>query len=388
MKNLVARVYRVSVEGRLEAGIAMWRLLFLLVFAACDGPAATAQLLGKQAAHARDTAQRKMRAAIISAGPEECGIGYQYRSPPEMLNCRANITVTRLNCWVAIPNVTPPGARVNVVWYWRSLDEEERGSNSAFEVADSPPFKYVNTVCDRESICPNDLENLTVNVSYLEISHFEAPLQGDYACRLVLINQTTGMVQQALQPSACTRLQLFPDQVVNCDIFGQHSTWTCADTIQQLGQCPQEFLFHPTTTSVVTHTISTTSPDQFKSPSYALFHITSLSMVFFASTAGSPTVEPSPHTPYSTAYTQPSPSPPHSTTVPQSSPSTPTEEQSNTLNYVYVVLGVAGLLILAAIATAVLIVLGIRCTRKKRAISLKNGRLITSHHCLLYPCFI
>ncbi|CAI8053041.1 hypothetical protein GBAR_LOCUS29010, partial [Geodia barretti] len=89
----------------------MWRLLFvLLVFAACDGPAATAQLLG----------------------PEECGIGYQYRSPPEMLNCRANITVTRLNCWVAIPNVTPPGARVNVVWYWRSRDEAERGSNSAF----------------------------------------------------------------------------------------------------------------------------------------------------------------------------------------------------------------------------------------------------------------
>ena len=49
----VARVYRVSVEGRLEAGIAMWRLLFLLVFAAYDGPAASAQLLGKQVAHAR-----------------------------------------------------------------------------------------------------------------------------------------------------------------------------------------------------------------------------------------------------------------------------------------------------------------------------------------------
>ena len=331
---------------------------------------------------AHNSAQRNMRGATNFAGPEECEIGYQYRSLPEELNCRANITVTRLKCWVAIPTVIPAGTRVNVVWYWRSVEQAQSGSNAAFQVTDSPPFQNVNTICDSQLVCPNDFENLTVTVNSLEISHFEAALQGDYACRVELTNQSTGMVEEVMQPSACTSLQLVPGQVQNCEIVGQKSMWSCADTVQQPGECPQEFSLHPTT-SVVTPTTFTTS--LYKSKSQSLLHYissqgpssmpllntTSQSMVLFAFTTGSPTLKSSLQPPYSTPFHQLSPSP--------STPTgTPTEDQSNTLNYIYIVLGVAGLLTLAAVGTVVSVIVGIRSMRKKRVISLKHGRLIIS----------
>ena len=346
--------------------------LYFLILAACNWPAARAQLLGKgllrmhaislttpPCVRARCCA-RSHRVESFSAGAEECGMGYQYMSPPEVLNCRANITVTRLRCWIAIPSVIPAGTSVNVLWYWRTLNEAERGSNAAFEITDSPPFKYVHTICNREEFCPSDQENLTVTLSQLEISHFEAALQGDYACRVVLTNQTTAVVQHAMPPSTCARVRLVHDLTQNCEILGQHQLWSCADTIQQPDECPREFLSHRSTSVVTSTTLTISLQSTAYTASIRIFEST----VFLTSTRGSPTLSPLPYSSYSRTTTYPSPT----------LSGTPTEQKSSQLNFINVALGVGSILILAAIGTVVLIILCIRITRRKKLINLKNGR--------------
>ena len=352
--------------GRLLAGDVTWRLLCLLVFAAYNGSAANAQLLGKKIRlmkRLRVGGMRVIRAKLnirtVPAGADECLIGYQYRSPPEGLNCRANITVTRLNCWVALPTVIPAGTRVDVIWYWRSIDEAERGSNVAYQVSNSPPFQYVHTFCDREPICPIHVENLTVNVNQLEISHFGATLQGDYTCRVMLTNQTTGVMDQAMQPSACARLQLVSDQAQNCEIVGIRSAWSCADTVQQLEECPQEFSFHPTT-SVVTPT-SSSHMSLWDTSTTSVHTLQTRTTTSIISSRGSPTLQPSPHLSYSTSYPSPTQS------------GTPTDRQSASLSYIYISLGVSSLLLLAAIGTVISIILGVRSMRQRKVINLRHG---------------
>lgn len=89
-------------------------------------------------------------------GPDQSGIGYQYRSPPEQLKCSANITVTRLDCWVALPS-TPLSTKVEVRWYWRSLVDADEGSITAFQVYNSFPFLSVDIPCNRVEVCPTAL---------------------------------------------------------------------------------------------------------------------------------------------------------------------------------------------------------------------------------------
>lgn len=174
----------------------------------------------------------------------ECGVGYQYRSPPEELLCKANITLTRLNCLVAFPSSTPINTRVEVRWYWRNLEDAAAGSNTAIEVNHSH-FLTVNTACDRGTSCPDAMYNLTANISQLEIEGLSSNHQGDYMCRILVINETSGELQQALHPSACVRLLVTSGINQNCLDMGERTEWRCADTDQQTGECPQLFSQYP-----------------------------------------------------------------------------------------------------------------------------------------------
>ena len=277
-----------------------------------------------------------------------------------MLNCRANITVTRLDCWVALPTVIPPDIRVDVIWYWRSLHEAERGSNVAFEVTNSPPFHYIRTLCNRQPVCPTNTDNLTVDISQLEISRFGVSLQGDYACRVVLINQTTDTVEQVMQPSACARLKLEPDQMQNCEIYGQRTMWNCADTAQQLTECPQELQTHPTPTSTSATHISLLHVSQ----SYVL----KSSLHSLTSTTAPVTLETSSHLSRSTSF-----STTHASPTPPGAPA-PTDDITNTSSYIYILLTIVSLLLLGGIGTAASVILGIRRLRRKRSTNFKEGR--------------
>ena len=317
----------------------------------------TLSLFARVIINARPEVSVKHSLRVFHTDAEECGIGYQYRPPPEMMNCRANITVTRMECLIALPTIIPEDTRIDVVWYRRSIDEAQRGSDIALEVDNSPPFYYVHTVCNRQPVCPSHTSNLTVHISRLEISGFGPTLQGDYACRLVFVNQTTSVTEQAMQPSACVRLRLVPDQMQNCEILGQRSTWSCADTVHELAECPRQFLSRSTTSTsevVVTPTFSAVSI--LRSQKYTQESSTS---TFSLSTTGSLTsIRPLRSTPSPTSH----PSPTMDGT-PVHSP----------LIYIYIPLIVVSLLLLAAIGTAGSVILYIRRARHKKSINLKDG---------------
>ena len=122
---------------------------------------------------------------------DDCEIRYQYRPPPEVLKCKANVDVTRLGCWVARPTTIPVNTRVEVRWYWRSLTDANIGLNTAVQVENSPPYVYVNAPCNRMEICPTpSMDNLTVEINKLEIRDFDSTFEGDYLCRILVINET------------------------------------------------------------------------------------------------------------------------------------------------------------------------------------------------------
>ena len=172
----------------------------------------------------------------MHAGADDCMIGYQYRSPPVSVTCSPNATVTRLDCWIALPTA-PSDTRVEIRWYWRSLSG---GSNTAYEVDNTSPFQYMYTPCDNP--CPTlGNNNLTIDVSQLKIENFGKDLEGDYLCRVLVVNKTSGVVIQALQPSACARVRLNEDMVEDsCSVDGLNTSWQCATTEPSVRECPQQ----------------------------------------------------------------------------------------------------------------------------------------------------
>ena len=296
------------------------------------------------------------------ADADECGIGYQYRSPPNAFACRDNATVSRLDCHVALPPL-PPDMRADVLWYRRSLSDAELGSNTAVLVNSRPPFKYIRTLCNREPPnCPPLINNLTVHVNRLMIENFSVALQGDYLCQVLVINESSGAIQEELEPSNCARLELDPSaQTLEC-VSGDLRPWRCADQELQSQSCPQQVLrppieIAPSSSSTPTQqslssimhnptTIATTTPTTFRS-----------TIAFSRGT-----------------YTQSS-RPPTSTGSGQ--------PNSDNASYIYAVLGAIVFLLAVGIGTAILIIVGLWCMKQRRSTSFKverNGRLHS-------PCF-
>lgn len=92
--------------------------------------------------------------------------------------------------------------------------------------------------------------SLTVAISQLEIESFGGAFEGDYVCRVVVINETSGEVEQELQPLACVRLLLEPNPIQNCGERGERPMWRCADIDHRTEQCPQQFSPYPVTSRV------------------------------------------------------------------------------------------------------------------------------------------
>ena len=289
---------------------------------------------------------------------DECGIGYQYRSPPELMSCRPNVSITRLDCLVALP--TPPdNTRVDIRWYWRSLQDGEGGSSVAFEVENLPPFRYARVLCDRD--CPTPLNNLTVHVNQLGIRSFDSTLQGDYMCRVLVINETTGRVEQALQPSACTRLQIESNQAQNCHTMGHRDTWKCADTNQCL-ECPQEFSVQPVTSDEISSSIFS---EQLQS-TYTIY-ATSTSL----------------HTPTISAY---STHPSTVTVTPTSiTPNIQDGQQDEIATYIYVPIVVLTLFLMAGIGFALFVLLGLQKRKKGSSLRvLQKGKFFMAMHLCMH----
>lgn len=164
--------------------------------------------------------------------------------------------MTQLECWIALPTAAV-GTRVEIRWYWRSLTGGM--SNIAYKIDNRSPFQYVHTPCDP---CPSLQNNLTIDVSRLEIEHFGSDLEGDYVCRVLVINETSAVVMQLLQPSACTMVRLDEDlEGSSCSVENLRTSWQCASTEPSDGQCPQQLSSARPVTS--THTILLPSPTSY-----------------------------------------------------------------------------------------------------------------------------
>ena len=195
-------------------------------------------------------------------------------------------------------------------------------------------------------ICPTpSTDNLTVEINKLEIRDFGSAFEGDYLCRILVINETSGRVEQELQPSACVRLLLAQDQTQNCDTIGERIAWTCADTPQLKGECPQQVLLYPLTSV----------PAQI-SPSTSFVRSTSASNVAFSAHSDSI-----------------SPTAPITTVVPTSSQSgTPKVRESKTASSVYISVGAVILVLIAGVAITLFIVTGMQYRKHKKLRSLED----------------
>ena len=285
---------------------------------------------------------------------DECMIGYQYRSPPEIHSCRANVEVNKLECWVAIPPLLPD-TRAEVLWYWRSLTAAQQGSNVAVLVNDNTPYEYLRALCDRGS-CPPFINNLTVHVHRLMIDNFDATLQGDYLCQVVLINQTSGTIEEELPPSNCARLQeASPDQAEGCDVMGNLKPWRCADQDQQIAEaCPQQL-------SRPVEIVSSSALTQHSSN--IIFYQNSKNIIATTLATFKPTMIISPS----------------STDTITTSPTLgePSNENEETLGYIYALSSALVFLLIIGIVITIFIILGIRCMKQRRLTNLqtrKEGR--------------
>ena len=184
--------------------------------------------------------------SALCVGSDECAVRYQYEFPPSLITCKANVSVIRLQCCVAMPNNT----RVQVLWYWRSRADTIGGSTSAVRVDNSPSYMSMSSLCNREQ-CPSTADNLRFEIHRLEIEKFSSAFEGDYVCRASVFNESSGRTEQELQPAACIRLLLASEQSQECLVMGDQTVWRCADVEQSPEQCPQQLLPYPVTSSTV-----------------------------------------------------------------------------------------------------------------------------------------